>query len=272
MQRSSATAIGGENVGEIIEGRAALSDQRALSARTARLARSTAQASLRHRARRSSAPLTWPGSQLVDGPPMLSSENARLSAGSTSTCAAAISFRRNRDAGARSPRRCDADRIFHLLVRAVRVPGTRHRAPEDRRADHAAIIFVLLYLTFRAVGEALLLMVTCRSPARRLLVHLGAGARFLGGDRGRLHRARRRRRRFGVVMLIYLGTAWHAAAAGEPAAAATLQAAIRGRGAARATQSDDGGGDCRRPAADLVWAPVQAQRSCSASRHRWSAE
>ena len=73
-------AIGGENIGETIEGLRALPDQRALSARAARFGREAAAAADRHRARRADhARRRWRAIGISDGPPMLKSENARLS-------------------------------------------------------------------------------------------------------------------------------------------------------------------------------------------------
>ena len=58
------------------------------------------------------------------------------------------------------------------------------------------IIFVLLYLSFRRVGEAAAGdAVAAVRAGGRLLVHLAAGLRAVGGGGGRLHRAGRRGRR-----------------------------------------------------------------------------
>ena len=109
--------------------------QPALSARDPRFARSLAQPTVRHRAWRSSAP--WrPGQiQLVDGPPMLRSENARLSGwiyvdlrgrdlrSAVTEMQAAVAKTVPVAAG-----------IFDLLVRTVRVSGTGHAALEVRGA------------------------------------------------------------------------------------------------------------------------------------------
>ena len=58
-----------------------------------------------------------------------------------------------------------------------------------------AVIFVLLYLAFRRIDEALLIMLAVPFALdRRLLAAVAAGLRDVGGHGRRLHRARRRRR------------------------------------------------------------------------------
>ena len=117
------------------------------------------------------------------------------------------------------------------------------------------IIFVLLYLTFSRIDEALLIMATLPfaliGGVWFLYLH---GLQPVGGHRRGLHRAGRRGGR------VRRG---HAAVP-EARAAATpgrRRAAVarggrrrhpRRRGAARAAQGDDGGGDPGRPGADRL--------------------
>ena len=107
------------------------------------------------------AAATWPTSRIADGPPMLRSENARLSGW------VYVDIRgRDLRSAVREMQRAVADEVtlppgysvswsgqFEYLERATArlklvVPVT------------LAIIFVLLYLTFRRVDEALLIMAT----------------------------------------------------------------------------------------------------------------
>ena len=115
------------------------------------------------------------------------------------------------------------------------------------------VIFVLLYLAFRRADEALLIMLAVPFAlvgGYWLLWLLGyatsvataVGFIALAGVAAE----------FGVVMLLYLRHAWEARLArGEPETMATLRRRNRGgRGAARAAEGDDGGRDHGGPVAD----------------------
>ena len=115
------------------------------------------------------------------------------------------------------------------------------------------VIFVLLYLAFRRVDEAVTIMLAVPFAlvgGYWLLWVLGystsvataVGFIALAGVAAE----------FGVVMLIYLRNAWEERVkSGVPATEADLMDAIEeGRGAARAAQGDDRRGDHGRPLAD----------------------
>ena len=113
-----------------VEGRAALPDQRALSARDARLARAAAQAADRHRARRADpAAATWRTIAIADGPPMLKSENARLSGWVYVDVRGRDLRSVVHDMQARGRRGGEAAAgLLGLVVGPVRVPGARDRS------------------------------------------------------------------------------------------------------------------------------------------------
>jgi Cu(I)/Ag(I) efflux system membrane protein CusA/SilA len=167
--------------------------------------------------------------QLVDGPPMLRSENARLAGwiyvdlrgrdlrSAVSEMQAAVS----RDVPLAAGYSISWSGQFEYLERATQrlktvVPITLF------------LIFILLYLTFRNMAEALLLMATVPfaliggvwliwALGHAISVATAVGFIALSGVAAE----------FGVVMLIYLRAAWQRRlAAGEPETAATLEAAI----------------------------------------------
>ena len=114
-----------------------------------------AQSADRHRARRAASRLGDVASiRIVDGPPMLKSENARLSGwvyvdvrGRDLRSAVTDMQRR----GGRG--KYDAGGLLDLLVRAVRVSGARQRSGLKIVVPVTLlIIFVLLYLTFRSAS------------------------------------------------------------------------------------------------------------------------
>ena len=225
-------------------------------------------------ARRSALSVTWPGS-MVDGPPMLRSENARLSGwvyvdlrGRDLRSAVTEMQARGRRDSTRWPPGYSISWSgqFEYLERATQrlkivVPIT------------LAIIFILLYLTFRSASEALLLMVAVPfALARRLLVHLGAGARHLGGDGGRLHRTGRRCRRIrrGDAGLPQERVA-APLAAGEPADAATLHAAIQEGAVLRVRPKAMTVAVIFAGLLPIMFGTERGPRSCSGSPRRWSA-
>ena len=119
------------------------------------------------------------------------------------------------------------------------------------------IIFVLLYLAFRQVGEALLIISSVPFAlvggiwllwwmGFHLSVATGTGFIALAGVAAE----------FGVVMLMYLRHAIEAVPSLNNPQTFSEQkldeALYQRRGPARAPESDDGGGDYRRSAADSV--------------------
>ena len=230
VQAIVATAIGGENVGEVISGR----ERFPISVRYPREIRDSLQ-------RLRSLPfVTGQGAQLMlgdvatvrlqDGPPMLRSENARLSGwvyvdvrgrdlrSVVRDMQAAVAGEVSLPAGYA----LSWSGQFEYLERATErlklvVPAT------------LALIFMLLYLLFRSAGDALLVMAAVPfslvggfwfvwSLGHAISVATAVGFIALAGVAAE----------FGVVMLVYLKNA-HAQrlAAGEPDDGATLLAAIR---------------------------------------------
>ena len=144
-------------------GAAALSDQRALSARAARFAVGSRTAADRH-ARRAHRSRSGPW-RICASPAARRCFAARTRgcrAGCMSIFAGAICNRRSRIC--RRGRARDvksARRLLDLLVRAVRVPGAcPGEASKIVVPFTLLVIFVLLYLTFRRIDEALLIMAT----------------------------------------------------------------------------------------------------------------
>jgi Cu(I)/Ag(I) efflux system membrane protein CusA/SilA len=229
VQSFISTAIGGDNVGEIVAGR----QRFPLNLRFPREVRDSLESlrNLPYVTERGARPRLGDLAriQLVDGPPMLRSENARLSGwiyvdlrgrdlrsavtemqavvASTVPMAAGYSISWSGQ--------------FEYLERATErlkivVPITLF------------IIFILLYLTFRGVFDALLLMVTVPfaliggvwlvwALGHEFSVATAVGFIALAGVAAE----------FGVVMLLYLRSAWQRRlAVGEPADDATLRSAI----------------------------------------------
>ena len=223
-------AIGGENVAETVEGLARFP----INLRYPREWRDTPE-------RLAALPVLTPMGQQItlgtvakivvaDGPPMLKSENARPSGWvyvdvrgrDLASVAADL-----RAAVAREVKLAPGVSIaysgqFEYLERAnarlkIVVPAT------------LMIIFVLLYLTFRRIDEAVLIMATLPfaltggvwflwAMGYHLSIATGVGFIALAGVAAE----------FGVVMLVYLENAWkRRLAAGEPDDEATLLEAIR---------------------------------------------
>ena len=231
VQSVISAAVGGENVGETVEGlqrfpisvrypreiRDSLEKLRSLPIITERGARLTLSdvAELR----------------VTDGPPMLRSENARLSGW------VYVDIRgRDLRSAVQDMQRAVADKVklapgysvswsgqFEFLERAtarlkVAIPAT------------LLIIFVLLYLAFNSVGEALLIMATLPFAlvggiwllylmGYNLSVAAAVGFIALAGVSAE----------FGVIMLLYLKNAWEARlAAGKTGTADLLDAISEG--------------------------------------------
>jgi Cu(I)/Ag(I) efflux system membrane protein CusA/SilA len=229
VQAFVSTAIGGENLGEIVAGR----QRFPLNLRFPREVRDSLEAlrNLPYVTERGARPRLGDLAriELVDGPPMLRSENARLSGWiyvdlrgrdlrSAVTEMQAVVAKTVPMAAGYS---ISWSGQFEYLERATQrlktvVPITLF------------IIFILLYLTFRSAPEALLLMATVPfaliggvwliwALGHDVSVATAVGFIALAGVAAE----------FGVVMLVYLRTAWkRRLGAGEPVDAATLRAAI----------------------------------------------
>jgi Cu(I)/Ag(I) efflux system membrane protein CusA/SilA len=230
VQSVVSAAIGGDNIGETVEGlqrfpinlryprevRDSVEDLRALSLLTER----GAQIRLGDVAR----------IRIADGPPMLKSENARLSGWiyvdihGRDLTSAVHDMQRAVAEGVKLPPGYSVtwSGQFEYLARALErlkvvVPAT------------LAIIYVLLYLTFRRADEAALIMATLPfalvggfwllyALGHHLSIASAVGFIALAGVAAE----------FGVVMLLYLKQAWEGRiASGEPANEETLLAAIR---------------------------------------------
>ena len=239
-------------------GPAALSDQRALSARGARLARGAAR-----RCRSS----TERGAQIAlgdvatiaitDGPPMLRSENARLSGW------VYVDIRgRDLASAVRDMQRAVAERgeapagLLGVVVGPVRVPGARDAAarrsscrPRSRSSSCCSTS------TFRRVDEALLIMATLPfALVGGVLAAVAARPQHVGRERrSASSRSPASRPSSAWSCCSTSSTRWERAARARDAATAdAARRDRRRRGAARAAEGDDGRGDHRRPAADHV--------------------
>ena len=195
VQSFITAAIGGENVGEVVAGR----QRFPLNLRFPREIRDSLEAlrNLPYVTERGARPRLGDLAriELVDGPPMLRSENARLSGWiyvdlrgrdlrSAVTEMQAVVAKTVPMAAGYS---ISWSGQFEYLERATQrlktvVPITLF------------IIFILLYLTFRSVSEALLLMVTVPfALIGGVWLIWALGHDVLRRDRGRLHRLGRRR-------------------------------------------------------------------------------
>jgi Cu(I)/Ag(I) efflux system membrane protein CusA/SilA len=223
-------AIGGDNIGETVEGL----QRFPINLRYPREVRDSVEKL------RTLPVLTERGAQIrlgdvaqvriADGPPMLKSENARLSGWIYVDI-----HGRDLSSAVHDMQRAVQNEVklppgyslawsgqFEYLDRAVGklklvVPAT------------LVIIFVLLYLTFRAADEALLIMATLPfalvggfwllwALGHHVSIASAVGFIALAGVAAE----------FGVVMLLYLRHAWEdRLARGEPASEETLRAAIR---------------------------------------------
>jgi copper/silver efflux system protein len=229
VQSIVGAAIGGDNIGETVEGL----QRFPINVRYPREVRDSVEKL------RSLPVLTERGAQVrlgdvaairvTDGPPMLKSENARLSGwvyvdlhgrdlrSAVQDMQQAVA----RDVKLPPGYSISWSGQFEFLERAtarlkVVVPAT------------LVIIFVLLYLTFRRVAEAVLIMATLPFAlvggfwlmyllGYNMSIASAVGFIALAGVAAE----------FGVVMLLYLSHAWEARLArGEPASVATLDAAI----------------------------------------------
>jgi len=221
--------IGGENIGETVEGL----ERYPISLRYPREWRDTV-----HRLR--DLPIVTPeGKQITlgtvadikitDGPPMLKSENGRLSGWvyidvrGRDLASVVDDLRVSVNDGVRLPEGVSLSFAgqFEFLERAnarlkVVVPAT------------LLIIFVLLFLTFRRVGEALLIMATLPFAVTggiwflylldyNLSVATGVGFIALAGVAAE----------FGVIMLLYLKQAWQERQEQGQKGEAALMGAIR---------------------------------------------
>jgi Cu(I)/Ag(I) efflux system membrane protein CusA/SilA len=229
VQAFVSTAIGGANVGEIVAGR----QRFPLNLRFPREIRDSLDAlrDLPFVTERGARPRLGDLAkiQLVDGPPMLRSENARLAGWiyvdlrgrDLRSAVAEMQAAVKRDVPMAAGYSISWSGQFEYLERATQrlktvVPITLF------------LIFILLYLTFRNMGEALLLMATVPfaliggvwliwALGHAISVATAVGFIALSGVAAE----------FGVVMLIYLRDAWQRRlAAGAPENTATLEAAI----------------------------------------------
>ena len=229
VQETIGAAVGGENIGETVEGLARFP----ISVRYPRELRDSVEA-LRMlpivTERGAQLPLSAVATvRIVDGPPMLKSENARLTGWVYVDVRGRDLVSVVRDAQA-------------AVAREVKLPpgysvswSGQFEFLERAKARLAyvvpltlTVIFVLLYLAFRRIDEALLIMLAVPFAlvgGYWLLWALGyatsvataVGFIALAGVAAE----------FGVVMLLYLRHAWEARLArGEPATRATLIAAI----------------------------------------------
>jgi copper/silver efflux system protein len=229
VQSFISTAIGGENVGEVVAGR----QRFPLNLRFPREFRDSLEAlrNLPYVTERGARPRLGDLAklQLVDGPPMLRSENARLSGWiyvdlrgrdlrSAVTEMQAVVAKTVPMATGYS---ISWSGQFEYLERATQrlkivVPITLF------------IIFILLFMIFRSVSEALLLMVTVPfALVGGVWLIWGLGHAFSVATAVGFIALAGVAAEFGVVMLIYLRSAWsRRLAAGDSADAATLSAAI----------------------------------------------
>ena len=229
VQSVVSSAVGGENIGETVEGL----QRFPINLRYPRELRDSVEKL------RDLPVLTERGAQIrlgdvarlsiTDGPPMLKSENARLSGWvyvdirGRDLKSAVLDMQR---AVAKNVRLTAGYSIswsgqFEYLERAtarlkIVVPAT------------LAIIFMLLYLTFRRVDESLLIMATLPFAAvggfwlllilgHNISVASGVGFIALSGVASE----------FGVIMLLYLKQAWEARPAADRTREEDLLAAIR---------------------------------------------
>ncbi len=228
VQAVVAGLIGGENVGEVIAGRARFP----INIRYPREWRDSV-------ARLEELPIQTRGGsfialgmvaelRLADGPPMLKSENARptgwvyldVRGRDMSSVVSDLRTAINRELTLKPGMSVSYSGQFEFLERAnarlkLLVPAT------------LLIIFILLYLIFGQVGEAFLIMLTLPFALTggiwflylmgfNLSVATGVGFIALAGVAAE----------FGVIMLLYLKNAWDARVAIERTSAAALQHAI----------------------------------------------
>ncbi|PKO73655.1 MAG: CusA/CzcA family heavy metal efflux RND transporter, partial [Betaproteobacteria bacterium HGW-Betaproteobacteria-17] len=229
VQSVAASLIGGKNIGETVEGLA----RYPINVRYPREWRDTPE-------KLAALPILTPGGsqitlgmvaavRLSEGPPMLKSENARLSGWvyvdvrGRDLASIVADLQQAVAAGVKLEPGMSISYSgqFEFMQRAnarlkAVVPAT------------LAIIFVLLYLTFRRIDEALLIMATLPfaltggvwflyAMGYHLSIATGVGFIALAGVSAE----------FGVIMLLYLKNAWTAQQATAQAGEAGLIAAIR---------------------------------------------
>jgi Cu(I)/Ag(I) efflux system membrane protein CusA/SilA len=229
VQEIVSTAIGGENVGETVEGL----QRFPINVRYPRELRDSLEAL------RNLSVLTERGAQIrfgdvaaisiADGPPMLRSENSRISGWVYV------------DVRGRDLRSAVAD-MQQAVAREVRLPAgySISWSGQFEYLERAigrlklvvpatlVIIFVLLYLTFNRVGDALLIMATLPfalaggfwllwALGHHLSVASGVGFIALAGVASE----------FGVIMLLYLRNSWQARIDAARTGEADLLDAIR---------------------------------------------
>jgi copper/silver efflux system protein len=229
VQSVVASLIGGQNIGETVEGLA----RYPINVRYPREWRDTPE-------KLAALPiLTAAGSQITlgmvasvrlsEGPPMLRSENARLSGWVYVDV-------RGRDLASTVAdlQQAVADGVKLAPGMSIAYSGQfefMQRANARLKAvvpATLAIIFVLLYLTFRRIDEALLIMATLPfaltggvwflyAMGYNLSIATGVGFIALAGVAAE----------FGVIMLLYLKNAWTAQQAAGQAGEAELKDAIR---------------------------------------------
>jgi len=229
VQAFISTAIGGENGGEVVAGR----QRFPINLRFPREIRDSLEAlrNLSYVTERGARPRLGDLAriQLVDGPPMLRSENARLSGWIYVDL-------RGRDLRSAVTEMQAVVAKTIPMVAGYSISWSGQFEYLERATQRLKIvvpitlfiIFILLYLTFRSTSEAFLLMVTVPfallggvwliwALGHAISVATAVGFIALAGVAAE----------FGVVMLVYLRTAWQRRlASGEPADAVTLQAAI----------------------------------------------
>ena len=275
IQDVIAAAVGGENIGETVEGLARFP----ISVRYPRELRdSVDEIRMLPIVTDSGAqiPLSALASvRIVDGPPMLRSENARLSGWVYVDARGRDLVSVVRDLQAAVLREVDLPAgLLGVVVGPVRVPRAGEGAPRLRGAVHAARdpraavpgVRPVRRGAGRHAGRAV-------RAGRRLLAAVGARLLDLRRDGDRLHRARGRRRgvrrRDADLPEAGVGGAPRGRRAADRGAPARGDRG--GRGAARPAEGHDRRGHHGRPAADHARGTARARRSCSGSRRRWSA-
>ena len=214
VQAVVASAIGGDNIGETVEGLQRfpinvrypreMRDSLEKHAQACRcVTERGAQLRARRRGRRSAS---------ATARRCCKSENARLSGWVYIDIRGRdLQLRRARHAAGGRAEGASCRRLLDLVVGPVRVSRARDRQAEGRRAGTLLIIFVLLYLTFRRFDEALLIMATLPfalvggilaavSAGHNMSVASAVGFIALAGVAAE----------FGVIMLLYLKHAWEA--------------------------------------------------------------
>jgi len=140
---------------------------------------------------------------ISDGPPMLKSENARLSGWVYVDLHGATSVPPCVNAAGGSARGQAARGLLPFLVGAIEFPRAGHRQAEDRGTGNAGIIFVLLYPRSafrRSVPDHGYTAVRSRG---RLWLMVSAGLQHVDRLRGRFIALGGVAAEIGVVMLIY---------------------------------------------------------------------